>query len=278
MPLCLMCIDLKKAFDIVETEAAIEALANQGIPTHYIRMLRELYDNFTTRISPFCKEVIVIVKRDDIVLITPDIEQAEQMLAEFDSACGKVGSRLNLTKTMFMKNGLVGSQHDERPSSRAVQKETRRMGSIQEHRGRSEEDKDAYLFDTADLPALTYASESWTLRKQDEHVVSSSELRHRTEIRDAVDYAKKSKITWAGHVMRYSDDRWTRTVTDWIPRDIKRTPGNPPTRWPGFFTKDLDEGNVEPRVPEARTIHWTTLARDRDEWRRYWRPLEEVDD
>nr|CDJ96569.1 uncharacterized protein LOC100502416 [Haemonchus contortus] len=148
----------------------------------------------------------------------------------------------------------------------------------------------AHLFDTAVLPALTYASETWTLGKQDEHAVSviqralertmlgvslytqvqkgirSSELRHRTKIRDAIDYAKKSKIRWAGHVMRYSDDRWTRAVTGWIPRGIKQTPGRPPTRWSVFFTKALNERNVEPRVPEARTIHWTTLARDRDEW------------
>ncbi|KAE9415663.1 hypothetical protein Angca_005240, partial [Angiostrongylus cantonensis] len=44
---------------------------------------------------------------DDIVLITPDISQAERMLADFDKACGRIGIRLNLTKTMFMKNGLV---------------------------------------------------------------------------------------------------------------------------------------------------------------------------
>ncbi|XGW34757.1 hypothetical protein V3C99_018629 [Haemonchus contortus] len=55
--------------------------------------------------------------------------------------------------------------------------------------------------------------------------IRSSELRQRTKIRDAVGYAKKSKIS--------------------------------------FFTKALNERNVEPRVPEARTIHWTTLARDR---------------
>uniref|UniRef100_W6NFP0 Endonuclease-reverse transcriptase n=1 Tax=Haemonchus contortus TaxID=6289 RepID=W6NFP0_HAECO len=158
----------------------------------------------------------------------------------------------------------------------------------------------AHLFDTGVLPALTYASGAWTLRKQDEHAVSvaqralgrtmlgislytqvqkgvrSSELRQRTKIRDAVNYAKKSKIRWAGHVMRYSDDRWTRAVTDRIPRDIKRTPGRPPTRWSDFFTEALNESNVDPRVPGA--FHWTTLARNRDEWRRYWRPLEEIDD
>uniref|UniRef100_A0A7I4YYC4 Reverse transcriptase domain-containing protein n=1 Tax=Haemonchus contortus TaxID=6289 RepID=A0A7I4YYC4_HAECO len=138
MPLCLTFIDLKKAFDTVETEAVIEALGNQGVPRQYIRMLRELYDSFTTRISPLYKEVIVNVKRgvrqgdtispkifsaalenimrhlewedlgvkvdgrylhhlrfaDDIVLITPNIEQVERMLAEFDSACGKIGLRL----------------------------------------------------------------------------------------------------------------------------------------------------------------------------------------
>ncbi|KAE9418641.1 hypothetical protein Angca_008826, partial [Angiostrongylus cantonensis] len=44
---------------------------------------------------------------DDIVPTTPDISQAERMLADFDKACGKIGLRLNLKKTMLMMNGLV---------------------------------------------------------------------------------------------------------------------------------------------------------------------------
>ncbi|KAK6763839.1 hypothetical protein RB195_024245 [Necator americanus] len=44
---------------------------------------------------------------DDIVLITPSISQAEPMLTEFEETCGYIGLRLNLQKTMFMRNGWV---------------------------------------------------------------------------------------------------------------------------------------------------------------------------
>ncbi|VDM63319.1 unnamed protein product [Angiostrongylus costaricensis] len=43
----------------------------------------------------------------DIVLITPNLSEAERMLAELGKAYGKIGFRRNLTNTMFMRNGLV---------------------------------------------------------------------------------------------------------------------------------------------------------------------------
>ncbi|KAE9413825.1 hypothetical protein Angca_002900, partial [Angiostrongylus cantonensis] len=113
----------------------------------------------------------------------------------------------------------------------------------------------AYLFGSTVLPALTFASETWSLRKQDQRSLSvieraveravigtsrftqvrdgirSSDLRQQSKTNDAVLHAKQSKIRWAGHVMRMNDNRWTRAVSDWIPRDVKRTAGRPPTRW-----------------------------------------------
>ncbi|KAE9417896.1 hypothetical protein Angca_003496, partial [Angiostrongylus cantonensis] len=109
----------------------------------------------------------------------------------------------------------------------------------------------AHLFNSTVLPALTYASETWSLLERAMLGVSrftqvtdgirSSDLRQRSKIKDAVLYAKQSKIKWAGHVMRMNDNRWTRAVSDWIPRDVKRTAGRPPTRWSEFFTKSLEE-------------------------------------
>ncbi|KAK6743985.1 hypothetical protein RB195_010967 [Necator americanus] len=364
---------IEKAFDSVETKAVVEALDNQGVPTQYIKVLRELYSNFTTGISPFYKNIIIEVKRrvrqgdtispkiftatlenamrklewddmgvkvdgrqlhhlrfaDDIVLITPSTSQAERMLTEFDETCGSIGLQLNIQKTMFMRDGLVsdapftlnGTNISECTSYVYLGRELNMMNDLTPELGRrrraawgaykSIEDVvkktrntrlRAHLFNTTVLPALTYASETWAFRKQEENAVSvieraiervmlgvsrftqvrdgirSSLLRQRSKIRDAAAFAKESKIRWAGHVMRFEDNRWTRAVSDWVPRDIKRTTGRPPTRWSDFFTKSLKEKYDALRVPRERRNHWATLARDRDKWKNYWRPLDQFED
>ncbi|KAK6730122.1 hypothetical protein RB195_006904 [Necator americanus] len=151
-----------------------------------------------------------------------------------------------------------------------------------------------FLFNTTVLPALIYASETWAFRRQEENAVSvieraiervmlgvsrfmqvrdgirSSLLRQRSKIRDAAAFAKESKIRWAGHVMRFDDNRWTRAVSDWV----RRTTGRQPTRLSDFFPKSFKEKYDALRVPRERRNHWATLARDRDKWKDYWRPLD----
>ncbi|KAK6760659.1 hypothetical protein RB195_021933 [Necator americanus] len=112
MALCLTFIDLKKAFDSVETEAVMGGKDNQGVPTQYMKPRQRNAKVGTgrhedMRVKVDGRQLHHLRFADDIVLMTPCISQAERMLTEFDETCGRIGLQLKLQKTTFMRNGWV---------------------------------------------------------------------------------------------------------------------------------------------------------------------------
>ncbi|KAK6756118.1 hypothetical protein RB195_014478 [Necator americanus] len=85
MPLCPTLIVLKKAFDTVETEAVMEALDNQGVPSPYIKNTSLEWDDMGAKVDG--RHLHHLRFADDIVLITTSINQEERRLAEFDETC-----------------------------------------------------------------------------------------------------------------------------------------------------------------------------------------------
>ncbi|KAE9412762.1 hypothetical protein Angca_007073, partial [Angiostrongylus cantonensis] len=91
----------------------------------------------------------------------------------------------------------------------------------------------ANLFDVTVLPALTYASETWMaeLRANLFDVTVLPALTYASETRSLREYTSRAKHRWAGHIMRRTDDRWTKRTVEWTPRECKRLLGRPPRRW-----------------------------------------------
>lgn len=108
------------------------------------------------------------------------------------------------------------------------------------------------VFNQCVLPVLTYGAETLTLTKKAvqkikvtqramerlmlgltlrDHI-TNDELRRRTRVIDAVERIAILKWNWAGHIARVQDNRWTKRIIEWRPRqDAYRNRGRPPTRW-----------------------------------------------
>ena len=56
-------------------------------------------------------------------------------------------------------------------------------------------------------------------------------IREQTGLRDIKLVTSKLKWQWAGHIARLPDNRWTKTVTEWIPLEGKRKQAWPKLRW-----------------------------------------------
>ncbi|KAK6733122.1 hypothetical protein RB195_017094 [Necator americanus] len=233
MPLCLTFIDLKKAFDSVETEAVVEALDNQGVPTQYIKNAIQKLERDDMGVKVDGRQLHHLRFADDIVLITPSISQAERMLTEFDETCGCIGLQLNRQKTMFMRNGWVsdapftlnGTNISECTSYVYLGRELNMMNDLTPELGRrrraawraykSIEDVvkktrntrlRAHLLNTTVLSALTYASETWTFRKQEKDA-EVEESGSQKEGLGAVKEAEKSQISSKEHKKVEEDSR-----------------------------------------------------------------------
>ena len=82
-------------------------------------------------------------------------------------------------------------------------------------------------------------------------------VREKTKVIDIITTVRKMKWSWAGHINRLKDDRWTSRVTTWRPYDKKRRQGRPAKRW----RDDLDKYWSD-------TI-WQRKAQDRVIWRQH---------
>ncbi len=95
------------------------------------------------------------------------------------------------------------------------------------------------------LPVLTYGSEIRHLTKEQERKLRSAQkgmerkmfgitwrdrkraiwIREQTKIEDILMTIKKKKWSWAGYIIRRTDNRWTKRVTEWHTRNSKRSQG-----------------------------------------------------
>lgn len=86
------------------------------------------------------------------------------------------------------------------------------------------------------------------------HKQRNTLIRNKTQVIDALQHAQALKWRWAGHLMRTSDDRWTRTTTLWKGPSGKRKRGRPQERW-------------QDEIVEIAGKAWKQLATEKKQWK-----------
>ena len=85
-----------------------------------------------------------------------------------------------------------------------------------------------------------------SVTRKDRH--RNSAIRKQTKVDDVVVKIRELKWRWAGHTLR-GNDKWSKTVTTWYPRNGKRKRGRPFMRWDDELTQHA--GKL-----------WTRVAKD----------------
>ena len=133
------------------------------------------------------------------------------------------------------------------------------------------------MYNSCVLPAMTYGAEAWTLTKQAQNKLAAAQtkmersmlnitykdrrtniwVRERPKLIDIIYTVRKMKWSWAGHINRLNDDRWTSRVTTWRPYDKKRRETSQAVeRRPGQILERHDMAEDSTRQGHLETTCW----------------------
>ena len=238
---------------------------------------------------------------DDIVLISSNATELQEMMQELENRSKEIGLRMNLNKTKVMYNDfafrekiITSNVEVEQVNSYIyLGQEISMDGSIMNEINRririawSTFGKNSLIlrsklpiclkrkvFNQCVLPALTYGAETWTLTRRSMQRLQTTQrsmercmlgitrkdkkriswIRNKTKVIDVIQRVKNAKWSWAGHIARRTDNRWTSLIMDWYPRDKKRPRRRPQNRW-----KD--------EIRKQAGVNWKTVALDRKKWK-----------
>ena len=82
-------------------------------------------------------------------------------------------------------------------------------------------------------------------------------VREKAKVTDVIEQVRRRKWTWAGHVSRILDNRWTLRTTSWKPYERKRPRGRPARRWRDELD-DYWKGTI-----------WQRITPDRQMWKQH---------
>ena len=128
---------------------------------------------------------------------------------------------------------------------------------------------------------MTYGAETWTVTSQAKNKLAAAQtkmernmlnityrdtktniwVRQRTKVTDVVEQIRSRKWTWAGHVSRIRDNRWTLRYTTWKTYERKIPRGRPVTRW-----RDEQDDYWKGAI-------WQRIAQDRQMWKHHAEPF-----
>lgn len=237
---------------------------------------------------------------DDIIIISDDPTELECMVNELAKESEKVGLAINSSKTKIITNGpkqdiVVGGEkieyvnkfvylgqsisfdnNVENEVQRRIALAWKKYWSFREIMKNKQVNirVKKKLYDSAILPCLTYGSQTWSLKIEEEEElricqrkmersmlgirikdkIRNKKIRKITKLADVVKRIRQLKWKWAGHVCRMENSRWTKKVIEWIPRDGRRSRGRPRKRWQDIFAQRCGQD-------------WMRKARNRHLWK-----------